>query len=654
MSNKLLIEKLATTENVNLFLNETYEIPLSTEISKYNLEKKLIWEFNISFPVSCNKIKIDIEAIKNDGYILTTNQNYFSLKTEAQELCSFENFLGNYYNKKDKLKITESIIVDFTSVAGWVMTFTSTSSKELLIHSIKITPVKEIKSTEIEYKGEIVQLENGGNRYIAKIYNKNNEDITSKCTFKWYSYNKGQWVQEEKQNTSYGYFSKAPNNLAVQAFVDSHTIEIYKRKNIDEMPSLNNGKDIYYFVYNKYNTIDSSLLNQEYIIGNLSNFNNNNYWNFLDNVIPFGLTDYSKQDTMIKNTWIDSYNRLHFQIKTSYNINNYNNRFTFNQINYEIFFGQEGDQGVHPEGYSCIVRPSDNKGNLTGSYYAQRTTDRTYLRAMFFYKGILQDPNLFQKNSSKSTDGQEINYRENFISDEEVPIIFRDSDGNITENNYITSSFQLKNSSKTIIMSIITPMPYGQGGYYPMYIKYSKTGFNPIYITNIGGFINEVNELSSTEKRQFRWKNDFSYPALRFISIDNTISIEGWNGQSITAGTNNIIDSSQAGVGIVNNNQFTGMVLGIQEKNYGLYGYENGNETIHLIVNGDSKGANITGLTIKPIYNKDNELTEVVLAVPNGCAIQLPQASFIKIPSDTDPTKLMTLKEYIQSLMLST
>lgn len=654
MSNKLLIEKLATTEDVNLSLNETYEIPLSTEISKYNLEEKLTWEFNVSFPVSCNKIKIDIEAIKNGGYVLTTNQNYFTLKTETQELCSFKNFLGNYYNKKDELKITESIIIDFTSVAGWVIAFTSKSSKELLIHSIKITPVKEIKSTEIEYKGEIVQLENGGNRYIAKIYNKNNEDITNKCTFKWYSYNKGQWVQEEKQNTSYGYFSKAPNNLAVQAFVDSHTIEIYKRKNIDEMPSLNNGKDIYYFVYNKYNTIDSSLSNQEYIIGNLSNFNNNNYWNFLDNVIPFGLTDYSKQDTMIKNTWIDSYNRLHFQIKTSYDINNYNNRFTFNQINYEIFFGQEGDQGVHSEGYSCILRPCDYDGKLTGSYYAQKTTDRTYLRAMFFYKGILQDPNLFQKNSSKSTDGQEINYRENFISNEEVPIIFRDSDGNITENNYITSSFQLKNSSKTIVMSIITPMPYGQGDYYPMYVKYSKTGFNPIYITNIGGFINEVNELSSTEKRQFIWKNDFSYPALRFISIDNTISIEGWNGQSITAGTNNIIDSSQAGVGIVNNNQFTGMVLGIQEKNYGLYGYEDGNETIHLIANGKTKGANIIGLMIKPIYDSDNIQSGIALTIPKDCTIQLPSASLIKIPSDTDPTKLMTLKEYVQSLMSST
>ena len=40
MSNKPLIEKLATTEDVNLSLNETYEIPLSTEISKYNLEEK--------------------------------------------------------------------------------------------------------------------------------------------------------------------------------------------------------------------------------------------------------------------------------------------------------------------------------------------------------------------------------------------------------------------------------------------------------------------------------------------------------------------------------------------------------------------------------------------------------------------------------------
>ena len=653
MSNKLLIEKLATTEDVNLSLIETYEIPLATtffhEIPDGN---PTTWTFQESF-ISTQKIQIDIEGEKRANYILSLDENkeYFFLSADKEKIYTFKDFQGNYYGKKNSIKIIESKIIDFNISANQLITFECQTTNDLIIKKIKITPVKEIKSTEIEYKGEIVQLENGGNRYIAKIYNKNNEDITSKCTFKWYSYNKGQWVQEEKQNTSYGYFSKAPDDLAVQAFIDSHTIEIYKGKNA---PSLNNGKDIYYFVYNKYNTIDSSLLNQEYIIGNLSNFNNNNYWNFLDNVIPFGLTDYSKQDTMIKNTWIDSYNRLHFQIKTSYDINNYNNRFTFNQINYEIFFGQEGDQGVHSEGYSCIIRPSDNKGNLTGSYYAQRTTDRTYLRAMFFYKGILQDPNLFQKNSSKSTDGQEINYRENFISNEEVPVIFRDNDGNITENNYITSSFQLKNSSKTIVMSIITPMPYGQGDYYPMYIKYSKTGFNPIYITNIEGFINEVNELSSTEKRQFRWKNDFSYPALRFISIDNTISIEGWNGQSITAGTNNIIDSSQAGVGIVNNNQFTGMVLGIQEKNYGLYGYENGNETIHLIANGDSKGANITGLTIKPIYNKDNELTEVVLAVPNGCAIQLPQASFIKIPSDTDPTKLMTLKEYVQSLMPST
>lgn len=653
MSNKLLIEKLATTENVNLSLNETYEIPLATT-SYWTIPEgnPTTWNFQESF-VSAQKIQIDVEGEKRANYILSSDENkeYFSLSADKKKIYTFKDFQGNYYGKKNSIKIIESKIIDFNISANQLITFECQTTNDLIIKKIKITPVKEIKSTEIEYKGEIVQLENGGNRYIAKIYNKNNEDITSKCTFKWYSYKEGQWVQEEKQNTSYGYFSKAPDDLAVQAFIDSHTIEIYKGKNT---PSLNNGKDIYYFVYNKYNTIDSSLLNQEYIIGNLSNFNNNNYWNFLDNVVPFGLTDYSKQDTMIKNTWIDSYNRLHFQIKTSYDINNYNNRFTFNQINYEIFFGQEGDQGVHPEGYSCILRPCDYDGKLTGSYYTQRTTDRTYLRAMFFYKGILQDPNLFQKNSSKSTDEQEINYNENFISTEEVPIIFRDNDENITENNYITSSFQLKNSSKTIVMSIITPMPYGQGDYYPMYVKYSKTGFNPIYITNISGFINEVNELSSTEKRQFRWKNDFSYPALRFISIDNTISIEGWNGQSITTGTNNIIDSSQAGVGIVNNNQFTGMVLGIQEKNYGLYGYEDGNETIHLIANGKTKGANIIGLTIKPIYDSDNIQSGIALTIPKDYTIQLPSASLIKIPSDTDPTKLMTLKEYVQSLMSST
>lgn len=642
MSNKLLIEKLATTENVNLSLNETYEIPLATT-SYWTIPEgnPTTWNFQESF-VSAQKIQIDIEGEKRANYILSSDENkeYFSLSADKEKIYTFKDFQGNYYGKKNSIKIIESKIIDFNISANQLITFECQTTNDLIIKKIKITPVKEIKSTEIEYKGEIVQLENGGNRYIAKIYNKNNEDITSKCTFKWYSYNKGQWVQEEKQNTSYGYFSKAPDDLAVQAFIDSHTIEIYKGKNT---PSLNNGKDIYYFVYNKYNTIDSSLLNQEYIIGNLSNFNNNNYWNFLDNIVPFGLTDYSKQDTMIKNTWIDSYNRLHFQIKTSYDINNYDNRFTFNQTNYEIFFGQEGDQGVHPEGYSCILRPCDYDGKLTGSYYTQRTTDKTYLRAMFFYKGILQDPNLFQKNSSKSTDEQEINYNENFISTEEVPIIFRDNDENITENNYITSSFQLKNSSKTIVMSIITPMPYGQGDYYPMYVKYSKTGFNPIYITNISGFINEVNELSSTEKRQFRWKNDFSYPALRFISIDNTISIEGWNGQSITAGTNNIIDSSQAGVGIVNNNQFTGMVLGIQEKNYGLYGYEDGNETIHLIANGKSKGANIVGLAI----NSDDTSKKITLTIPNGYTIKLPAASSIYIGD-------MTLEAYIKSLMSST
>lgn len=652
MSNKLLIEKLATTEDVNLSLIETYEIPLATtsfhEIPEGN---PTTWNFQESF-VSAQKIQIDIEGEKRANYILSFDENkeYFSLSADKEKIYTFKDFQGNYYGKKNSIKIIESKIIDFNINANQLIAFECQTTNDLIIKKIKITPVKEIKSTEIEYKGEIVQLENGGNRYIAKIYNKNNEDITNKCTFKWYSY-KDQWIQEEKQNTSYGYFSKAPNDLAVQAFIDSHTIEIYKRKNA---PPLNNGKDIYYFVYNKYNTIDSSLLNQEYIIGNLSNFNNNNYWNFLDNVVPFGLTDYSKQDTMVKNTWIDSYNRLHFQIKTSYDINNYDNRFTFNQTNYEIFFGQEGDQGVHPEGYSCILRPCDYNGKLTGSYYAQRTTDKTYLRALFFYKGILQDPNFFQKNSSKSTDGQEINYRENFISNEEVPIIFRDNDGNITENNYITSSFQLKNSSKTIVMSIITPMPYGQGDYYPMYIKYSKTGFNPIYITNIEGFINEVNELSSTEKRQFRWKNDFSYPALRFISIENTISVEGWNGQSITAGDNNIIDSSQAGVGKVENDKFTGMVLGVQAQNYGLYGYEDGDETIHLIANGKTKGANIIGLTIKPIYDSSNIQSGIALTIPKDCMIQLPSASLIKIPSDTDPTKLMTLKEYVQSLISST
>ena len=215
MSNKLLIEKLASTENVNLSLNEIYEVPLSREISNYNLEKLLTWKFNVSFPVSCSKIKIDIEAIKNDGYVLSTSQNYFTLKTESQELCSFENFLGNYYNKKDELKITESIIVDFTAVASWLVAFTSESSKELLIHSIKITPIQEITSTEIEYKGELIQLENGSNKYIVKIYNKNNEDITKKCTFKWYYY-KNQWIQEDNQDTSYGYFTEeSPEGLAV-------------------------------------------------------------------------------------------------------------------------------------------------------------------------------------------------------------------------------------------------------------------------------------------------------------------------------------------------------------------------------------------------------------------------------------------------------
>lgn len=613
MSNKLLIEKLATTENINLFLNETYEIPLADIKPKTN-ETQLVWTFDIVFPVATKKIKIDIEGKKNKGKILNVDdiKKYFILSANKVELCSSENFLGNYYDKTNESKILETFVIDYNiNDINQLVTFTSTTIEGIYINSIKITPVREIKSTEIEYKGELTQLESGSNKYIVKIYNKNNEDITKKCTFKWYYY-KDKWIQEDNQDTSYGYFTEeSPEGLAVQAFIDSHTIEIYKKNN-NKIPALNNNRDIYCFVYNKYGTIDSSLLNQEYIIGDLGSLGDS-YWYLSDNAIPFGLTNYSNLNTMIKNTWIDSYNRLHFQIKTNYDINSYDNCFTIGEKNYEIFFEQEGDQGVHPDGYSCIIRPCDSKGNLTGSYYTKINMEETYLRAMFFYKGFLQEPNLFKKDSSSYIDISEaeieVNYDNNFISIEKIPIVFKDNDGNITNNNYITSSFELKNSSKSIVMSIITPMPYNDKDsfkYYPMYIKYSKTGFNPIYITSIEGFTvsEEEKELTSTLPRQFNWNDNFAYPALRFISIDSTVSIEGWNGQSITAGTNNIIDSSQAGVGIVKDNKFTGMVLGVQAKNYGLYGYEDGKETIHLIANGNAKGAKITGTIELPVGTK--------------------------------------------------
>lgn len=657
MSNRLLIEKLNITEEPKKLQKYNKQINFGNPIRYSKSQEE--YNFDFSNLISDNnvwdkKVLLKIKYIKTKLIEPLDNFGIKDLYTDKIIIDTLK-FTGNYIEYIGEELEQEIVFSCHSSGKISLQPFYDDKIKNIIqIAEISCQPIIFVDFSNSLFFGEIRRQDGSNNKYIAKVYDQAKKDISNNCTFKWYYWDNTKWQQLLNQSTKNAIFNNIEViDIKVEALFENHIIEIFSGdKHFSEEENLKG------FMYSRAGEISNELLNKEFIQG-LKQNNENYFWQDCRGIflIPGRLYDYTSISTMIQNVWIDFNNRLHYTIKKEYNINNCFNFFNiinsknFNKVHtHEIFFSQLGDQGTHESGYCCFVRPCDSEGTLTGSFFSNPYTSLTFLRALVFYNGEPISFDLLQEKDNK------IIYDENrniFISPESINILYTDKEGN-NKNNFFISSVSIKN--KDFILSNITPLPYHgemvetnpKFLYYPIYVKYDKNGFNPIYNTYFAfeSLFNEtIQELESSVQRQINWNNNLEFPYLRFIALESTININNWNGQSIST-LDNIIDSSQAGVGKVEkdenqNEVFTGMVLGVSGKNYGLYGYNKGENTVTILANqAEDSLENST-----KIYNKYGVNLNGIIFNGDG-TISVESASKIKIGNQT-------LDEYIKSFLPS-
>lgn len=609
LSNKILIEKLDSNNENKKIQNQSKKsfglVPLaqyggnqSSYNFKFNMTHYDFWNRQILLKIVYNKSE-RINAIDDFGLKLG----------KGTVILNTLNFLGNYI---DHIGLLEQEIIfilpqNESPFNFEIIPYYSRNNMDITINSLTCQPILTVDYNDSLYTGMIYQQDSTNNKFIARIIDSQGNNITDKCNkIEWYTkINNKNWEQLVGYNGKNAVLSKSADNIKINAYYDSHIIEAFWKK--VEFTQEDNLKG---FLYDQGELLFINQMPSEHI---LRNSNENYLWRDMTNIIllPGKLYDYTTVNTMIKTAWIDNYNNLHYTIKTNYNINNYKNYFSIffidqqeNSFRQEIYFAHMGDQGTHNSGYCCFVRPCDELGELTGSIFPKVGVSQTHMRALVFYQGqLIPALKLTEKNNILRPINNTI-----FGTENKIDILT----GELPKNNFITTLITIENKPG-ITLSNITPLPFNEENKnielnYPMYIRYDKTGFNPIYNTLLGEpFIETEEELQSDVERQSTWDNSYNYPKLRFISIETTVGINNWNGQSINTGDKNIIDSSQYGVGTVDEDgDFTGLVIGVKENRYGIFGYNKNENTVSILANegfpnllNNAAGTIINGIELK-------------------------------------------------------
>lgn len=394
------------------------------------------------------------------------------------------------------------------------------------------------------------------------------------------------------------------------------------------------GDDLYH--YNANGDISAEIANIEHTIEPVyieDKLVKSVKWYILNEEEPLKIGQYyNPEHSMMKNIWIDNNNVLHYMIKDTYAIQNWNNTFKIvvdcvysetevkNEIVStlkEIYFVKDGQQGTNGTDYCCIVRPVSGKDRVTllsESEAIMYPNVSLFLKAFVYYKGKLinkgdfiwsEKANCLQIIGNNNEQICQVKHIEDINKPQYHLITLKvNIDGNTIYYNYPICYATEKISRDSVIELN-----------YPKYVQYTASGVSPEWldkeiicklnnnINNISIGTNDLELLTIKKDNKIVPSATFDFangigvivinnsiycPVMMYLNTFGNEAINDWDGTSIKI-ENGAVLAPQVGAGEKNTDGlFTGVVMGKdpQQNKIGLYGYQNGISSFGLMENG--------------------------------------------------------------------
>lgn len=379
----------------------------------------------------------------------------------------------------------------------------------------------------------------------------------------------------------------------------------------DDLYHYNANSDISAEIANVEHTLEPVYIEDNKLIKSIS-------WYMLGEEEPLIIGQYYNPEySMMKDIWVDNNNILHYMIKDTYAIQNWNNTFKIKieKIDIdkpettlkEIFFIKDGQQGTNGTDYCCIVRPVANDGvTLLSEAEAIITNnnDSIKLKAFVYNKGkqVEDMTNISYQWSDKANcitfltkeetndKGEKINVE---IKDEQICEIFHNSENHNLQYHLVTLKVNI--NGNTIYYNY--PVCYTTENKenikelsYPKYVQYTAAGVSPEWldkkivceiINNTNTTIRSHNEVLLTiEGKKIKPSATFNFadgigvivindnlycPVMMYLNTFGNEAINGWDGTSLQINeSKGTILAPQIGAGEKDDdtNLFTGVIMG--------------------------------------------------------------------------------------------
>lgn len=419
------------------------------------------------------------------------------------------------------------------------------------------------------------------------------------------------------------------------------------------------GDDLFH--YNANSDISAQIANKEYII-EVDNGADKEFlsieWYLLGEDTPLKQNEkYSFDNSMLQSVWVDPKGALHFKIKDTYSIRNWNNTFkvvgktieptidesgnsiqqekTYTSLK-EIYFIKDGQQGTNGTEYCCVVRPVASDGvTLLSEAEAimcdsGNNTSQLKLKA-FVYKNskLVTDTNVAYSWSAKTK------CLTTTAANETVCTITHNSSTPLAPNLHLVTLTATVNGS---VIYFNYPICYYNGSKntfvelsYPKYVQYTAAGRSPEWLDKkiiCAPIVGNVSITSQNEAlltiannkiipaAKFNFENGVGViqignlycPVMMYLNTFGNEAINGWDGTSIKLDDeNNTIFAPQIGAGEKDKdtNLFTGLIMGKDQSidEIGLYGYNQGKLSFGLDKNGNA----FFGKERQVEFNNENE-----------------------------------------------
>lgn len=396
----------------------------------------------------------------------------------------------------------------------------------------------------------------------------------------------------------------------------------------DDLYHYNANSDISAEIVNIEHTLEPVYIEDNKLIKSIS-------WYILGEEKPLVIGQYyNPEASMMKDIWVDNNNILHYMIKDTYAIQNWNNTFKIKieKIDTdkpettlkEVFFIKDGQQGTNGTDYCCIVRPvaADGVTLLSEAEAIITSQSELNLRAFVYNKGkLINDGNFTWSEkaecleiiSNKDKQICKIRHNDNINAPQYHLITLKaDINGNILYYNYPVC-YTTGNKENIVELS------------YPKYVQYTAAGVSPEWLdkeiiceiaNNSNLQINPNNEdLLTIINKKIKPSATFNFadgigvivinknlycPVMMYLNTFGNEAINDWDGTSIEIEGGAVL-APQVGAGIKEttsdgSNVFTGVIMGKDStiantgnfSNTGLFGYKQGKNSFGLMSNGNA------------------------------------------------------------------